>query len=290
MDSLFPNILDEEHFPHYTRGLSAYDDLKREALWLLHKAHTRPSTPYTRMSHLPTSAELTLKRNWILGGYSSEFSLSISLSPDQISDILDCATRALRTHICQDGEFRDLSNLKGRDPLEPLLLTGAPPPASEELFAVGGRIATGAEHDQFTWEPFHYSCSTRFARFEGARTIIHSAHTTRTPTIPEWLPWWLLGAAAPIEPSFFRLGLEFFTSRFVITRLSFVPIVTDTFLLEVVGTTLSCKLKIERPYWKPTNPFEAIPLLRELSDGLLRVCGISLLETFHHELTAKARF
>lgn len=242
------------------------------------------------MSDNSYSTELTLQRNWIVGGYTSEFSISSAIAPDQASNILDHTARTLRTHICPEGSDAHLSNIKGRDPLEPLLLRGAPAPTGEELFAVGGRIATDGSESGFTWAPFHYSRLTRFDHFEGSRTIVHSTHTTQTASIPEWLPWWLLGAAAPIEPSFFRLGLEFFTSRFVITRLSFTPIVTDTFLLEVVDGSLACKLKIERPFWKPTNPFEATPILRQLSNDVQKVCGISLSTTFYRELLARGRF
>lgn len=242
------------------------------------------------MSDNPTSTKLTLQRNWILGGYASEFLFSTSITHGQASDILDHTARALRTHLCHDGVFANLNNIKGRDPLEPLLLTGAPVQTGEELFAVGGRIATGTTESGFTWDPFHYSCLTHFDHFEGSRTIVHSTHPIQTPTIPEWLPWWLLGAAAPIEPNYFRLGLEFFTSRFVITRLSFTPIVTDSFFLDVVNGALSCKLKIERPFWKPTNPFESTPILRQLSNDLQKVCGLSLSTTFYQELLSKARF
>ena len=253
-------------------------------------AGSRPQNVTTRMSDNSTSTELTLQRNWILGGYASEFLVSSKITQDQASDILDYTARTLRTHLCHDGSFTNLSNIKGRDPLEPVMLRGAPVPTGEELFAVGGRIATGTTESGFIWDSFQYSCLTRFDHFEGARTIVHSTHTTQTPSIPEWLPWWLLGAAAPIEPSFFRLGLEFFTSRFVITRLSFTPIVTDTFLLEVVDGTLACKLKIERPFWKPTNPFETTPILRQLSNDLQKVCGISLSATFYKELLSQGQF
>jgi len=242
------------------------------------------------MSNNPTRTELTLQRNWILGGYTAEFSVSTEIAPHQASDVLDHAARALQTHICHKGSFTHLNNIKGRDPLDTLMLKEAPALTGEELFAVGGRIATGSSESGFVWDPFHYSCTTRFDHFEGARTIVHSTHITQTASIPEWLPWWLLGAVAPIEPSYFRLGLEFFTSRFVITRLSFIPIVTDSFFLEVLDGALSCKLKIERPFWKPTNPFETVPILRQLASDLQKVCGLSLSTTFYQELLSQGRF
>lgn len=231
-----------------------------------------------------------LRRNWLLGGYSSEFSTSFQLKPHLASVALDVVARTLRSQICHEGEFHELRNIKGRDTHEAALLDGAPALVGEELFAVGGTIATGSDTQGFIWEPFHFSCHTRFNRFEGSRAIIHSAHISRAHTIPEWLPWWLLGAAMPIEPTYFRLGLEFFTSRFVITRLSFMPTVTDTFLIDLVGTTISITLRTEQPYWKPCNPFETNKTLHQLSLGLQSVTGTPLSAMFHSQLHARATF
>jgi len=241
------------------------------------------------MPQLPATT-FSLRRNWIFGGYAAEFSLSLKLTPQLSSSILDHILRAIYSNLCQRGDFCELRNVKGRDPHGALLLATAPALTGEELLAIGGRIATESTAGGFVWEPFHYVCHTRFERFEGSRTIVHTPHTTRTPSIPEWLPWWLLGAAAPIEPTYFRLGLELCTSRFVLTRLSFTPVVTDTFLLEVVDTTLSLTLTTEQPYWKPCNPFESSTILSLLSQQLQEPLGISLAKEFQRELQANSRF
>jgi hypothetical protein len=245
----------------------------------------------------PSTKHFELYRNWVLGGYSSEFSVTFELKQHLVSQALDLVLRTMRIHLCPEGalpedDCRELRNIKGRDPHESPLVPGAPSPAGEEILTIGGTIATGttannSDTSDFVWEPFHYSCHSRFDRFEGSRTIVHSVHTQRAATLPEWLPWWLLGAAAPIEPQYFRLGLEFFTSRFVITRLSFTPVVTDTFLIDCVDTTLSLKLRTEQPYWKPCNPFGKIALLRSLATGLETITGVSLPNLFARELSER---
>lgn len=245
----------------------------------------------------PPTINFELDRNWILGGYSAGFLLRCELSPRRVSEALDLVARTVTAHLCTETGFGELRNIKGRDPHEAPLLGGAPIPSGEELLTIGGSIATGAApHDSynnhgrvrdFIWEPFNYSCYSRFDRFEGSRTIIHSVQTQSAATVPPWLPWWLLGAAAPIEPRYFRLGLEFFSSRFVITRLSFTPIVTDTFLIDCVDTTLALKLKTEQPYWKPCNPFEKIALLRVLSEGFEKITGLALPTLFANELAKR---
>jgi hypothetical protein len=235
----------------------------------------------------PTTIHFELHRNWLVGGYSSEFSVTFDLKQYLVSRVLDLVTRTLKAHLCPATDFCELRNIKGRDPHEVPLIGGAPTLSGEEILCVGGNIATGSDGSGFVWDPFHYSFHSRFDRFEGSRTIVHSVHTQRAATVPEWLPWWLLGAAAPIEPRYFRLGLEFFTSRFVLTRLSFTPVVTDTFLIDCVDTTLSLKLRTEQPYWKPCNPFEKIALLRGLSTGLEKLTGASLPKLFAHQLSVR---
>lgn len=241
------------------------------------------------MTQQPTIS-FELRRNWIFGGYCCEFSFTTELAPDIASNALDVTAHILKSQLCKDGTFQELRNIKGRDYHEGVLLPGAPAPRGEELFAVAGSIATGSDQQGFTWEPFHYSCHSHFERFEGTRTVVHSPHIHRTQSIPEWLPWWMLGAGAPIEPTFFRLGLEFFTSRFVLTRLSFTPVVTETFLIDLVGTRLSLKLKTEQPYWKPCNPFESISILSSLESNFQPLLGESLSELFKVKLQAHASF
>ena len=237
-----------------------------------------------------SNTHLELHRNWLFGGYSADLSLTFDVTPIQNSLELNAVAHTLYSSVCKDGKFSELLNLKGRDPHQTPLLQGAPALNGEELFAVGGTIATSADADDFIWQPFHFACHTRFSRFEGSRTIVHSTHTTRTEAIPEWLPWWVLGSAAPIQPSFFRLGLEFFTSRFVITRLSFTPVVTETFLIDLVDDTLSISLRTEQPYWKPCNPFETNSVLRQFSLALEPITRDRLSTTFKRLLSAQASF
>ena len=231
-----------------------------------------------------------LHRNWLFNGYSSTFAATAQVKQHLVSAALDAVARVVHREVFRNEEPRELRNIKGRDPHEPALVNGGPPLTGEEIFTVGGMIATGADEHGFVWEPFHYSCNSRFDRFEGARTIIHSTNVSRAPTLPEWLPWWMVGAAAPLEPRYLRLGLEFFTSRFAITRLSFVPVVTDTILIDLVNNTLSMKLKTEQQYWKPCNPFETNSILQRLSQELLCVTGTPLAALFDTHLRARATF
>jgi hypothetical protein len=47
---------------------------------------------------------------------------------------------------------------------------------------------------------------------------------------------------------------------------------------------LSIKLRTERPYWKPCNPFGNIAILRKISEALTEILGVSLEGEFVREL------
>jgi hypothetical protein len=232
----------------------------------------------------PPEVQLTVSRNWLFGGYTAEVNIMQSLATSQLPSLVEKVSSALKPHLTQRNARNELKDIKGREPHEAPLLSAAPAPSGEELLLISGKIATEPRDDDFNWEPFQFSCHTQFERFEDPRSIIHRAITSKTDSIPQWLPWWMLGSAAPIKLEHFRLGLEFFTSRFVLTRLSFTPIVSETLLIEADQNRLAIKLRTERPYWKPCNPFGNIAILRKISEALTEILGVSLEGEFVREL------
>ena len=232
----------------------------------------------------PPEVKLTVTRNWLFGGYTAELYVTQSLPSANLPLLVERMCSVLRARLTPGGDFNELKDIKGREPQEPSLLSTSSSPNGEELIFISGEIATEPSESDFIWEPFQFSCHSRFDRFEGSRSIIHKALTSKTDSIPKWLPWWILGSAAPIKLEHFRLGLEFFTSRFVLTRLSFTPIVSETLLVEANKNSLSIKLRTERPYWKPCNPFENIAMLRKISEAITEILGVSLEGEFVREL------
>lgn len=186
----------------------------------------------------------------------------------------------LPTHIASP----ELVNLKGRERND-VLIPDAPLPKSNELFALEGSIALGHSQKGFTWAPLHLACTTPFARFEGNRHIVHVAQIQSSESIPEWLPWWLLGSAIPVELSHLRFGFEQFSSRFRITSFGAVPIVSDSLIVDATDNQLVLQVTTNQPHPKPCNPFETIPTFHSAATVLDTVCHTCLATTFAAELT-----
>jgi hypothetical protein len=174
--------------------------------------------------------------------------------------------------------------MKGRE-TEQVLLTASPAPLSDEIFTIGGTIATAGDSSEFVWTPFRFSILSHFNRFEGSSDIVFSLQQSRSDTIPSWLPWWLLGAAAPIRVEYLRLGLEAFTSKFSISSFGSIPVVSDSLLIDLAHDTLAIKLTTDqlrrRRFY---NPFESIPAFKHISTAINSVLGLSLSTTFAEEL------
>jgi hypothetical protein len=230
------------------------------------------------------NSQVTIKRNWLLGGSITEFTHSQNINPVELSKLTHNILRVIKAQLFKDNSHTtELTNIKGRQKADKLLTT-LPPPVDEELLQIAGEIATSSERDQFNWEPFNFSCQTNFKGFEGVRSILYAPHLVRSAAVPEWYPWWLLGAGAPIKLGHLRVGLELFTSKFALTRLSFMPIVTETLLLDASDTTLSIKLLTEQPRAVPSNPFKSNPLLASISQAVASATNYSPSELFQQQV------
>ncbi len=225
----------------------------------------------------------SIKKNWLLGGYTADYQETLPLTAITLSKIAHELLSVLHDAVPQPGHPLEFSNLKGRERSE-TALSGVPQPQEGEVLSIGGTIATSGTKSGFSWAPFRFSCVTRFLRFEGSTQIIHAPDLFKSDSIPEWFPWWLLGAGAPIQIEYLRLGFENFSSRFSIARFGAVPVVSDTLLIDANQESLSISLSTQQPRWQPCNPFLKLPLFRQVSLAIEKVCGSSLSDSFGREL------
>ncbi len=235
------------------------------------------------MANTVTDQTFSLKRNWILGGFTVEHSHTCVLSHAQLSDLIDTTLNAVHSYLPSAQTL----DCKGRNHYDSLL-PGIPGEADGEVFRVGGEIATGHTSTGFEWSQFEASCHSQFKAFEGNHHIAHALNHHQTATVPEWLPWRLLGAAAPIRPRYFRLGLERFQSRFTLASFGYLPQVTDSLLLDATDSTLMIKVAIERRAWKPTDPFEEFPPFSAIAAALRRSLSLDIAAHFREELALRS--
>lgn len=236
-----------------------------------------------------------IKRNWLLGGYSAEYRYSRPCDPPTLSSLIHALLPLLHAHFHFVRDAARVVDCKGRNQFDQLLPSLSPPhrlppPHRDEVFKVGGVIASSARGNDFEWSPFEATCSAEFKDFVDTHHIAHAFHVHRSSTLPEWLPWRLIGAAAPIRPHYFRLGLELFQSRFTVASFGYLPQVTDSLLIDASSDTIMIRLTTEQRRWRRSNPFTEKPLLAEVASALKSVVGEDLVERFERELVAAGRF
>ena len=234
------------------------------------------------MAQPPSEQKLSLRRNWILGGYTAELTYSLTLTPSQLSDVVDTCLAALHKHASSSSAL----DFKGRNHFDSII-AGIPGEADGEIFRLGGLIATGSSATDFEWSPFEASYHSEFKEFEGNHHITHTLVHHRSDAVPEWLPWRLLGAAAPIRPRYLRIGIERFQSRFHTLSFGYLPQVTDSLLIDALESKLSLRFVTERRKWQATQPFAEFPLFAAIAEALQLSLGLSIDSLFRTEL-AKA--
>lgn len=239
----------------------------------------------TETRNLRQMSNLTLSKNWILGGRKLEYENTLSLRPGALSEIIDGCLRQVTPLVRQGDQSKELRDLKGRDPHD-VLLPGIATARTDELFRIGGVVAVEEKGTDFEWEPFEVVCYSPFNRFEGTHHIVHGSETERAGSLPSWLPTSLLGMAAPIKPRFFRYGLERFKSMLTFASLGYAPQVTTTLLVDCVADTLAFKLTHEFKKTADANPFEAIPAYRTIIDVLKAATTTDILDDFQTKLAA----
>lgn len=231
------------------------------------------------MANTPFKHNLSIRRNWLLGGFTAEYALTCSYVAPQLSDLVDAVLTSIHDYLPQPHTI----DCKGRNHYD-TIVAGIPGEAEGEVFRIGGEIASSTTGAEFEWSPFEASCGSVFREFEGTHHISYNLHHHRSTTLPDWLPWWLLGAAAPIRPRYFRVGLERFQSRFTWASFGYLPQVTDSFLLDAVDSTLAIRLVVERQAWRPTDPFSEFPIFGGIAAAARQAMSLDIRSTFRSEL------
>lgn len=214
------------------------------------------------------------KKRWLPWGYTTVFEGTYDLSSAQFSKIIDQGLTVLKRDFFNASEH---TNLKGQDSGESGLLPKAPSASGEEILALTGEIAIDSQAKDFKWVPFGLSACSNFNRFEGVSDIIHTHALSKTPSLPDWLPWELLGTGAPIKPHFFRIGIDHYTSTFTLLQLGFIPTVTHSLRIEANESSLICRVTFESRRKLNSAPLSKIPIFSALVSAIGSIDGLPLL-------------
>ena len=214
-------------------------------------------------------------RGWLLGGHGFELADTRPLSPGALSAIADGFLRHVLPTLVAAQRGETLTDIKGRNAQDELL-PGVSHPAHDEVFRLGGMGPVASASGAIEFEPFEVSLLSPFGRFEGSSHIVHLLEQHRAGPLPAWLPLRLLGYAAPLRPTFLRIGLERFRNVLTFAGLGHTPQVTDSLLIDAVGGTLSVRMTSERNKRRDADPFLEVPCFRAVAEVLRAAAGVDL--------------
>lgn len=224
-----------------------------------------------------TSSSCSVKRQWLFGRYTTTYDISLHSNLISLSRVINEFVQIILPIIYNPSTQTHPSDIKGRNAGE-CLLAELPPPIQDEVLRVGGRIAGGNDIRDFEWEPFDVACSSHFEGFNDSGSILYSARTNRSHTVPAWLPLRLLGAAAPIHPTFFRFGCEHFRSVRTFASLGATPQVTESLLVDCNESSCSVRIVIESKNPVSRELLESTPCIKPSAHVLASIYGFDFMK------------
>lgn len=231
-------------------------------------------------------ATFEIRKNWLLGQAVVECEYDFTITPPQLSRLVDGFLRSVLPVIPRDeGAHELLRDYKGRG-AEVSLLPDMPVVVGNELFRLWGEWGVVDQHES-NCTPVEVVLTTPFHAFAGTHHIAHAVQEYRTGALPPWLPTSLLGYAVPLRPLALRFGLERFRSLFTFASIGYVPTVVDSLVCDVrdgrgvVRVTHECKLRDVA-----LDPFAHDLVLSSVVTLLTRVVGVSLSDEYRNGISS----
>jgi len=224
-----------------------------------------------------SSETFSLKRNWIFGGWSFEYTHKLAIGPGMLSDLVDALVSDFIPSLVQPDKQNSILDFKGRDQCDSTL-NSMPKVEPNELLLIQGVCATGhKEPGSFVWEGFTVRAFSDFDSFIGNHHIRHTLRWERLGTLPSWLPVKYLGLAVPIEIRGLRFYLEHFQSNFISNLLGFAPGVAETFYIDCDSGHMIIQLTGESRSKDQADAIRNIPAFQALAGIIKNVSGFDVI-------------
>lgn len=224
-----------------------------------------------------TKTSCSVHRHWLFGRYTTTYETSLQSDPISLSRVINSFVQLIVPIVYEATTHSHPADLKGRDAGE-WLIPELPQPLQDEVVRIGGSVARGENKDTFEWEPFDVSYSSHFEGFSDSGSILYSVRTHRSTSLPSWLPIRLIGAAAPIQPSFFRFGIEHFRPVRTFASLGSAPQVTESLLIDCSESTLALRIVIESRTPVSQELVESTPCFKTSSQVLASIYGCDVVK------------
>jgi hypothetical protein len=231
------------------------------------------------MAKATSSSSCSVQRQWLLGRYTTTYDVALHSDLISLSRVINGFVQIILPIIYNPSTHTHPSDIKGRDSGE-CLLPELPQPLQDEVLRVGGRIARGDDVSDFEWEPFDVACSSHFEGFNDSGSILYSVRNNRSHTVPAWLPLRLLGAAAPVQPTFFRFGCEHFRPVRTFASLGAAPQVTESLLVDCNENACAVRIVIESRRPVSRELLDSTPCIKPSSHLLTSIYGFDIMKDF----------
>lgn len=240
-------------------------------------------------------AELSIRRNLLLGGADLRYSLGANTTIDLVK-LLNEGWRRLAGYT----EGQAIADIKGRDaantiqdfggielvrPNELLFARGVVRVEDDEV-SIGSTASKREAHapelivdEKIERQPFTFAALTDFHEFEGVHHIIHRVNFERSETLlhlgslpatPETLTS-LPGCTIDLV----RFGFDFFDTNFL-TLVGFAPVVTQTVLIEAHPDSFCLRIDAERQRPARAAPLQRNDFMQRLSDLIKEILNFDL--------------
>lgn len=222
----------------------------------------------------------SIQRSIFPFGYKAVYSAELTLAPTFISVLYD---RLLHSpEIKSVLTANPLENLKGRDPLQQLILESSPIQKNELLLAEGTIFFIDGHDQEPESQPFRYSLQTPYS---GSRsgTVLHTIESHPSAVLPEDITVYQLGRIIPAELTFFRFGIQRFTNRVFSSLVGFVPAVSASLLIDCSSDLFLFQCS-EEGLRSKTLPWANSPILGTIHSMLSVVCDFDLLKDIAEKL------
>ncbi len=238
------------------------------------------------------NSDLTIKRQFLLGGFNSEYTLECEISDEELqmlytSIILDLIPKEAFEDDC-------LTDLKGRDQ-QKLECKKEWQMTGEELLFIAGTIT---EEENVTDEDeendkkeekvilkdkdFTLRFHTKFGEFYDTH-VRHDLKIVQPLTINQTLYPKRLPESTKIQA--LRLGIDVFHCRRVIAAFGFTPIVTENLIIECYNNQLNLTIKAEDLKKKNSLPLQKNELLNRLSVIIKKLCSIDIILDYTNKIS-----
>jgi hypothetical protein len=234
---------------------------------------------FAKLLECMAHSEGSFHRTFFPYRYRAEYEIELPLAPTFVCRMFDALGRHLSEDVFERESFK---NIKGRDSSQKLLDDSSTPEANEIVFAKGVIYELSEDSEKVERGPFRCSITSPY-KSSKAGDIFHAKDVTRSGELPDYVAVQEAGRIFPAELSYFRLGIQKYSSRMLSSLVGLAPVITGSLLIDCNKDSLKLRLVDEALNSKKAPWFDE-PYLWGVHSALHFVCDFDLLASIEEQL------